>query len=63
MSLPEQLDYKRRSEEYKLEIKKSILYPGSLRDQSTQESAQAAEATELLGQGPFGPSSSVRRQS
>ena len=41
----------------------AILYPGSLRDQSVQESAWTAEATELLGQGPFGPSSSARRQS
>jgi hypothetical protein len=40
-----------------------ILYPRSLRDQSAQESMLAAEATELLGQGPFGPSSSARRQS
>ena len=40
-----------------------ILYPGSLRDQSTQERMWATEATELLGQGLFGPSSSSRRQS
>jgi hypothetical protein len=39
------------------------LYSRSLRDQSTQESTQASEATELLGQDPFGPSSSARRQS
>jgi hypothetical protein len=32
-------------------------------DQSMQESRWAAEATELLGQGPFRPSSSARRQS
>jgi hypothetical protein len=41
----------------------AILYPGSLRDQSMQDSAQAPEATELLGQGPFRTSSSDRRQS
>jgi hypothetical protein len=41
----------------------AILYPWSLRDQSMQESKQAAKARELLGQGPFGPSSSARRQS
>jgi hypothetical protein len=40
----------------------SILYPGSLRDQSMQESVRASETTELLGQGPFGPSTSARRQ-
>jgi hypothetical protein len=31
----------------------TILYLGSLRDQSAQESTQAAEATWLLGQGAF----------
>ena len=29
------------------------LVSGSLKDQSTQENSQAAEAMELLGQGPF----------
>ena len=32
-------------------------------DQSTQESTWVAEATELLGQSTFGPSSSVKRMS
>ena len=41
----------------------AILYPRPLRDQSMQESIWAAEATELLGQGPFGPSSSAKKQS
>jgi hypothetical protein len=31
-----------------------ILYPRSLRDQSSQDSMRATEATELLGEGPFG---------
>jgi hypothetical protein len=39
-----------------------ILYRGLLRDQSKQENAPAAEATELLGQGIFRPLSSARRQ-
>jgi hypothetical protein len=39
----------------------SILYPGSWGDQSMQESMWATEATELLGQGHFGPSSSAKR--
>jgi hypothetical protein len=43
--------------------KSAILYPGSLRDHSTQESTKATEATQLLGQGPFRPSSSPRRLS
>ena len=38
-----------------------ILYPRSLRDQYEQESAWSTEATELLGQGCFGPKSSDRR--
>jgi hypothetical protein len=41
----------------------TILYPGSLRDQSMQESEWTTEATELLQQGPFRPSSLFRRQS
>jgi hypothetical protein len=41
----------------------SILYPKSLRDQSLQESTWAIEATKLLGQGPFRPSTSTRRYS
>ena len=40
----------------------TILYLGSLRDESSQESTQATETTELLGQGPIGPSTSARRQ-
>jgi hypothetical protein len=44
-------------------MKEKILYPRSLRDQSAQECTLAAEATELHRQGPFGPSSSARRQS
>jgi hypothetical protein len=41
-----------------------LAHPGSWDhwDQSTQESTWAAEATELFGQRPFGPSSSARRQ-
>jgi hypothetical protein len=39
----------------------AILYPGSLREQSRRESRWATEATELLGQGPFRPSSSARK--
>ena len=38
----------------------SFFYPGSLWGGSVQESARASEATELLGQDPFGPSSSAR---
>jgi hypothetical protein len=41
----------------------TILYHWSLRDQATQESTEATEAAELLGQGLFRPSSSTRRQS
>ena len=40
-----------------------ILYPRSLRDQTAQESVWVAEARWLLGQGPFRPSSSARKQS
>jgi hypothetical protein len=40
----------------------TILYFGSLKDQSTQESVWAAEASELRGQGPFRHSSSTRWQ-
>jgi hypothetical protein len=40
---------------------RAILYPRTLRDKSTKESTRAAEATELLRQDPFGPSSSTRR--
>jgi hypothetical protein len=39
----------------------TILYPRSLIDQSTQESPWASEATELIGQGPFRPSSPAKR--
>jgi hypothetical protein len=39
----------------------TILYAWSLRDQSTQESTWATEATELLGQGSFRPSSPARK--
>jgi hypothetical protein len=39
------------------------LYPGSPRVQSIQDSMQSIEATELVGQGPFRPSSSARWQS
>jgi hypothetical protein len=38
------------------------LYTRSLRDQSNQESTWAAEATKLLGQGPFWPLPSARRR-
>jgi hypothetical protein len=38
-------------------------YPGSLWGWSAQEISRVTEATELLGQGPFRPSSSARRQS
>jgi hypothetical protein len=41
-------------------ISVKIFYPGFLRDQSELENTWAAEATELLGQGPFRPSSSAR---
>ena len=41
----------------------TILYPRSLREQAAKESTWAAETTELLGQDPFRPSSSARRQS
>ena len=37
------------------------MYPRSIRDQSAQESTQASEAKEILGQGHFRPSSSARR--
>ena len=41
----------------------AIFDPGSVWGGSTQESTWAAEATELLGQGSFGSSSSARRRS
>jgi hypothetical protein len=41
----------------------AIFSPGSLWGWSTQELTQVTETTELLGQGPFGHSSSARRQS
>ena len=57
------LKKKKKKPKKKKKKKKYDLVSQSLRDQPVQESMWVAEATELLGQGHFGPSSSARKQS